>query len=604
MADGKSSIGFPAEFQYVGLEQWKGLNTKPKRAAIEDQQAYWLENIMPIGDANARAMYGKGTTLYTAPVGKTIVFYQFYNIANTDYCAVFLSDGTAYQIRTSDGASTTISAVAGTFYTAGGDLPAMTQFGISGILIVSTAQTNGYWAWDGTTLTAPGTGGPSWATGLNAPITLTGNETNGSTTLSGFSNTVGVVVGMWVQGTGIPANTFVTGGTSTTVTISNAATATNNGVTFTFNWQWPTAINGTSIDTYQNRVFIVSAAKRLMSGAGNAANFSANNDGVIATSYDSTLRKKYTRVVSTSGYVYLFGDSSLWNIASVTSSTNSSTNITTATYQYSNTDPQTGTAFVNSVQVLGRLICFANTNGVYALAGNTAVKISDPLDGIWATLDTSVQPTSAVATLYGIRVLVVCVRAKDYAGVTRNFMCCYDPGKREWFIASQEIAPTFIATQEVNSNLTAYGSDGNVIFPMFQTPSTSITKTAQSKLYSGATGGSSAYIIYKQILRFYLEVDPLGASPSSFSATVDTENSSVDVNLNLSTNFTFVNASGGVLQFQNNTPANLYWSILNTITATDAQNTGELIGFTLMSTGTDFVIERVGVGYRNETGNY
>ena len=602
MADGKSGIGFPPDFQYVGLEQWKGLNTKPKRAAIEDQQSYWLENIMPIGEANARAMYGKGTTLYTAPVGKTIVFYQFYNIGTTDYCAVFLSDGTAYQIKTSDGTSTTISAVAGTFYTAGGDLPALVQYGISGILIVSTSKTDGYWAWDGTTLTSPGAGGPSWATGLSSPVTQVGNETSGSTTLSGFSNTTGVAVGMWVTGTGIPANTFVTGGTSTTVTISNAATATNAGVTFTFDWQWPTGINGTSIDTYQNRVFIVSGNKRLMSAASNAANFSANNDGVITTSYDSTLRKKYTRVVSSSGYVYMFGDSSIWNIASVTSSTSSG--VTTATYQYSNTDPQTGTAFVNSIQILGRAICFANTNGVYALVGNSAVKISNELDGIWATLDTSVPPTCAVATIYGIRVLLVCIRAKDYTGTTRNFMCCWDVNKREWWIASQEIAPTFIATQEVNSNLTAYGSNGSVIFPMFQTASASITKTVQSKLYSGATGGSSAYIIYKQILRFYLEVDPIGTDPSSFSATVDTENSQVPVTLNLSTNLTFVNNSGGVLQFRNNLSQNLYWSILNTITATDAQNTGDLIGFTMTSTGKDFVIERVGLGYRNETANY
>lgn len=601
MADGKSNIGFPPDFQYVGIEEWKGLNTKPKRAAIDDQQSYWLENIMPIGAANARAVYGRGTTLYTAPGGKTIVFYQFYNIGSTDYCGVFLSDGTAYQIKLSDSSSTTISSTASTFYN-GGDLPALVQYGNSGILIVSTSKTDGYWAWDGTTLTSPGTGGPSWATGLASPVTLVGNENSGSTTLSGFSNTVGVQVGMWVTGSGIPANTFVTGGTSTTVTISNAATATSNGVTFTFNWQWPTGINGTSIDTYQNRVFIVSGTKRLMSGASNAANFSANNDGVIATSYDSTLRKGYTRVLSSSGYVYLFGDSSIWNIASVTSSTNSSTNVTTATYQYSNTDPQTGTSYVNSVQVLGRLIAFANTNGVYALTGNTAVKISDPLDGIWATLDTSVKPTTAVATLYGIRVLIVCIRAKDYLGQTRNFMCVYDPGKREWFVASQEIAPTFISTLEVNSNLTAYGSDGNVIFPMFQTPSASITKTVQSKLYPG--GQSSIYIIYKQILRFYLEIDPLGASPTTFSATADTEGSQVTIPLNLSTNFTFVNNSGGILQFQNNSSQNLYWSILNGITATDAQNTGQLIGFTLTSTGTDFVIERVGLGFRNETALY
>ena len=82
------------------------------------------------------------------------------------------------------------------------------------------------------------------------------------------------------------------------------------------------------------------------------------------------------------------------------------------------------------------------------------------------------------------------------------------------------------------------------------------------------------------------------------------ENSQVPVTLNLSTNLTFVNNSGGVLQFRNNLSQNLYWSILNTITATDAQNTGDLIGFTMTSTGKDFVIERVGIGYRNETANY
>jgi hypothetical protein len=130
----------------------------------------------------------------------------------------------------------------------------------------------------------------------------------------------------------------------------------------------------------------------------------------------------------------------------------------------------------------------------------------------------------------------------------------------------------------------------------------SITKTVQSKLYPG--GQSSIYIIYKQILRFYLEIDPLGASPTTFSATADTEGSQVPIQLNLSTNFTFVNNSGGTLQFRNNSSQNLYWSIFNGITATDAQNTGQLIGFTLTSAGTDFVIERVGLGFRNETALY
>ena len=137
---------------------------------------------------------------------------------------------------------------------------------------------------------------------------------------------------------------------------------------------------------------------------------------------------------------------------------------------------------------------------------------------------------------------------------------------------------------------------------MFQTPSASINKIVQSKLYSG--GQASAYIIYKQILRFYLQLDPLGTNPDTFTVTADTESNSVSVPGPFNTTFTFVNNSGGVLQFQNSTPANLYWAVIGTITAVDAQNTGELIGFTITSTGKDCIIERAGLGYRNETAHY
>lgn len=601
MPEGKAAIGFPPDFQYVGLEDWKGINTKAKRAAIDDQQCYWLENIMPIGAANARTMYGKGTTLYTAPLGKTIIYYAFATINTTDYCMVFLDDGTAYQIRVSDGASTTISAVVGGFWAAGQTLPHITAWGTKGILIVSNSSANAYWGWDGSTLTVPGSDAPEWISGLTGGgLSKVGNESNGSTTLTGFSDTVNVAVGMHVTGVGIPANTFVTGGTSTTVNISNAATATNAGVTFTFSWQMPTGIAGVSIDTYQNRVFIVNGTKRLMSGASNAANFSASNDGNIATSYDSNLTKNYTHVVSAAGYVYLFADSSTWNISSIQSTTSGGT--TTATYQYSNTDPQTGTGFTNSVQVLGRAICFVNANGVYALLGNTAVKISNELDGIWANLDTSVTPTSAVATIFGIRCLIVNIRATDYTGTVRNFMCCWEPQSRHWWIASQEVAPTFVATYEVNSDLTAYGSDGSVIFPMFKTPSVSVNKIVQSKLYTG--GQASAYIIYKQVLRFYMQLDTISQTIDTLSVTVDTETSSVPLAASLNGNLTFVNISGGTLQFQNSLLQNLTWVVSNVITAVDAQNTGQLIGFTITSTGKDFVLERSGLGYRNETSLY
>ena len=601
-ADGAAApgqIGFPQGFQPLMLEGFKGINTKPRRPSIDDQECYWLENIMPIGPGNARAMYGKGATLYTAPGGKTVVYIKPYNIGSTDYMFVVLSDGTAYQITLSDGSSITISSTAGCFYVPGGDLPHISQWGASGIIIVTTAVTDGYFAWDmvgGGTLYNPGDAAPSWLSGLDTPVTKVGNS-NSDTTLTAFADTIGIATGMVVSGTDIAANTFVTGGTSTTVTIDTAATDTTAGVTFTFNWQMPTGIKGTGIDTYQSRVFIINGTKRLMSAASNGTYFAAANGGVIVTSSDSMLRANYTAVMSANGYVYLFGDSSIFVIANVQSTTNTTTNNSTSTYQYSNTDPQTGTGYPESVEVFGRSIVFVNANGVWALLGNNAQKISAPLDGIFATLDTSVKPSSAVATIFGIRCFVVCLRAKDYKGTTRNLLCLFDGEK--WWIANQEILPTLVATQETNSNLTTYATDGSVVYPLFQTPSTSLTKTIQSKLH----GGQFGILTYKQILRMYLQMDPLGSSPTSVSATVDTETSSVSVGSFAST-ITFVNNTGGTLQFQNSSNQNIYWTVLNTVTAVDAQNTGTLVGFTLTTTGADFVIERVGIAYRDETALY
>ena len=592
---GQGNIGFPPTFQAFILEQFKGLNTKARRPSIEDQECYWLENIMPIGQGNARAMYGVGDTLYTVPVNRTIVYMKAYNIGSTDYMGVFLDNGSAYQIRISDGTNTTISTVANRFYN-GGDLPHLTQWGASGILIVSSAVADGYFAWDGT-LYVPGAAAPAWLSGLDAPPTRVGN-TNSSTTLTAFTDTVDIEAGMWVTGTDIPANTFVTGGTSTTVTIDQAATGTTVGVTFTFDWQMPTGVNGNGIETYQSRVFIIDGTNRLTSAANNGTYFAEANGGIIEKSTDSVLRTSYTAVQAANGFVYLLGDSSIFVIANVQSTTDTTTNFTTSTYQYSNVDPQTGTGFPESVEVFGRAIVFVNSNGVWALLGNNAQKISGPLDGIFETLDSStVKPTVAVATIFGIRTLIVCLRAQDYLGDERNFLCLFAEGK--WWVASQETVPSFIATQTTNSNLTAYGTNGTLIYPLFQTPSDTLTKTLQSKLFGGDYGALS----YKQVLRMYLQMDPLGADPTEIAATVDTESSSVAVS-GFGSTITFTNVTGGVLQFQNGSGGNLTWTVINLVTAIDAQNTGTLIGFTLTSSSADFVLERIGLGYRQETALY
>lgn len=66
-------------------------------------------------------------------------------------------------------------------------------------------------------------------------ISTTGN-THSNTTLDSLASTTGIEVGMAVNGTGIPGGTFVVSIAGTTVTMSNAATATATGVTVGFTW--------------------------------------------------------------------------------------------------------------------------------------------------------------------------------------------------------------------------------------------------------------------------------------------------------------------------------------------------------------------------------
>lgn len=69
---------------------------------------------------------------------------------------------------------------------------------------------------------------------FNGSVTPTGNTTSGSANVSSVSSMVGVVEGMAISGTGIPAGTKIVSITSTSAfTMSANATATNTATTLT-----------------------------------------------------------------------------------------------------------------------------------------------------------------------------------------------------------------------------------------------------------------------------------------------------------------------------------------------------------------------------------
>jgi hypothetical protein len=129
------------------VKNFAAMNTQADRTAIADNEFAWLENVMPVGPANLRVVPYQGSVVGSIP-SSSITYWRYANISNTDYMMCFTSAGGAQQIKLSDGTRTQI-APAATFT----GTVAMAQWKNERILIIAS---NGYWDWDGATLTSRG----------------------------------------------------------------------------------------------------------------------------------------------------------------------------------------------------------------------------------------------------------------------------------------------------------------------------------------------------------------------------------------------------------------------------------------------------------------
>lgn len=586
MADLPQELGFPEGAKTFDLIDFAGLNTKAKRSAIEDQELSWVENFLPIGNGNLRTMYGKGSNAYTATGGKTIVYYFFYNISSTPYAVIFLSDGTAIQMNTLTNATTTISAVASTFYN-GGTLPGCGQWGSQYLLIVGTVSTNSYWVWDGALLYTTGTIAPSstftitnvgsgYTPGTYALGIAGGGGAGATGTYTISAAGVLVSIAITAPGTGftsVPTLSFPSGGGA-----SAAATAVI----------MPTGVSGTSIETYQSRAWITLNNSYTFSAPSSFVNFATTSGGGSTPSTDAFLKYAFTNIKQSNGFLYIVGDSSI-NVISNVQTTGSPA---TTTLNNQNADPQVGTSWRDTLVPFGRALVFANTSGVYAMFGGAAEKVSEKLDGIFSTstipLTGASIPSASIATVFGIKIYLLLIpTAVDYLGVTRPYMCCWD-GKK-WFIASQEVNLTFIASQEINSVLTTWGTDGTNLFKLFDTASATLNKIVQSKLWDGGS-----YLIVKQGIRLYAQITDNTSNNASVTINVDNELSSSAFTLSNSNNIVFYNSLGvgNTIQFQNGASQNINFTTQGlAITGADAQSVyGKLLGLTGTTLNPDLTI--------------
>jgi hypothetical protein len=314
------------------------------------------------------------------------------------------------------------------------------------------------------------------------------------------------------------ASVVVTSGGSYGGTVAPTITITDTASTATATATlMPFGISGTSVETYQGYVWVVSGPILYNSAPGSISDFATSDGGGNKTSTSSKLRIGYTRLIATNGFLYTIADSSIDYISGVQTA---GSPIST-TYSWLHADPETGTPYPEGAMTYGRGLLLCNAFGIHVMYGSQAQKISEPMDGVYNTVANfgGAQLSVAEQTLFGRKIAIALIPIVDpVSGVSATKLLCWD-GKR-WFASPQSKTLTYIKHQEINSQIIAYGTDGTVVQPIFTTPSAEFTKTAQTKLWD-APGG---YQFDKGASRFWSMARYNSTVSTSIVVSVDSVN--------------------------------------------------------------------------------
>lgn len=347
-------------------------------------------------------------------------------------------------------------------------------------------------------------------------------------------------------GVGATATATVVAGVITGVTVTNVGegyvrqpavvvqTGVNNAAAASVT-PMPFGVSGYTVEVFTGRVFVGPPSDQgpghlpnggtfFVSAPGSLTDFATSDGGLLFTTADRFLRATYTNFRQSNGYLYPFGDSSIAVVSNV--QTSGSPPSTTFTYQ--NIDPQTGTLWRDTCQDFARTILFANPFGVFGLYGGAVTKLSQKIDRIFqdAIFPTSQFPDSnqpqypcaAVANLYNIKCYVLLLEIRSILdGVPRKHLLIWN--ERDWCLARiDNIDLTYIGTQEIASNLTAWGTDGKFLYPLFKTPSAAVKKTISTKLY-----GTEKGFVSQQAMTAYVQAVDKSGKGVDFELIIDTE---------------------------------------------------------------------------------
>jgi hypothetical protein len=375
-------------------------------------------------------------------------------------------------------------------------------------------------------------------------------------------------------------------------------TGGNNGASAKISLM-PFGLSGTTMETFNGQIWNANGGavaefppknRVIFSAPGSASDLDPTAGGGAFQSNNATLRVGYHVLKQANGFLYLIGDSGVDQISGVQTAPAPNAPLQSiTTFSNINVDPQTGTPWPSSVQVFNRDVIFANTLGIHVCYGGQVTKISDPLDGFYASgpiFGKTANFPSAVAQIFGRYVymlLLPFIDAVTQQLVTKLIM--WD-GKRFW-TSAQDASLTYIFTEEINSVLTAWGTDGTNLFPLFQRPTVNFTKTIQSRLW--AVPGYH----YTKMAMQLLGVVNYYTGPSPMTVSIDNEKTLGLPNVVSGLGgLTWTNNTGAPIAWTNNAGQPIVWGSagLNVFGPQPAGGIGRFIGMTAVTNTADMAL--------------
>lgn len=296
----------------------------------------------------------------------------------------------------------------------------------------------------------------------------------------------------------------------------------------------PFGVSGRSIASFQQRIWLAYPFQKianlftegtlLLTAPGSLTDLATSDGGLIFQSSSSFLGSGFQSLAVVGDYLYAISNSSVDVISNVqTTGTPPAT-----TFSDNNTDPQTGTPYPRTVQNFSRTALITNALGVFGIYGGAVTKLSKKLDQLFqnAVLPPTagaLTPSAAVGTILGQKVYCVLLTINDKVwGGTRNVLVTWD--EQDFFVTTQSPNLTFITTQNINSEPQAWGTDGNSIFPLFQTSTGKNSVRLATKLYGGNTFPAVKQSLGVHLVAVDTSTGQSGVSLSTFN--LDTENGS------------------------------------------------------------------------------